>query len=249
MRKTFRLGFLAVILSLSQPWLLQAAPLQQASLARISSPRDGAVVRGTIAVEGAATHTQFQKYEIHYGPEPNPADQWTPLPGSPFEVPVVQGRLALWDTALIPDGSYQLRLRVVRTDGNYDEYFVHQIVVANFRPTETPTPAESPTPRRPTDTPTATPTVVIVLPETTAAPTEMVEPTEPPALPTARPTATPRPSNLPFSNMSTAVCWGGGITLGLFLAVGLLFAFKGVLSGLADLVFRRRRRRRPALED
>jgi hypothetical protein len=249
MRKTLQLGFLALILTLSHGWLVHAAPLQQASLARITSPRDGAVVRGTVAVEGAATHSQFQKYEIHYGPEPNPADQWTPLPGSPFEVPVVQGRLALWDTASIPDGSYQLRLRVVRTDGNYDEYYVHQIVVANARPTETPTPAESPTPRLPTDTPTATPTVVIVLPETTAAPSRTVEPTASPALPTARPTATPRPSNLPFSSTSTAVCWGGGITLGLFVGVGLLFAFKGVLSGLANLVFRRGRRRRPTLDD
>jgi hypothetical protein len=249
MRKTVRWGVLACILALTTIGLAYAAPPEQASLARITSPRDGAVIRGTVAVEGAATHPQFNKYELHYAPEPNPTDQWTPLSGSPFAVPVVQGRLALWDTGLIPDGSYQLRLRVVRTDGNYDEYFVHQIVVANTRPTETPTPAQSPTPRRPTDTPTATPTVVISFPETPTPPGETAAPTATPLLPTPQATATPRPSNLPFSNLGSAACWGGGITFGLFVAAGVLFAFKATLVSLFDLIFRRRRRQRSALED
>jgi hypothetical protein len=73
------------------------APLPQVS-GQVSSPRDRATVRGLVPIEGSATHAQFQKYEIHYGPEPNPGDQWTPVGRSPFAVPVVQGRLALWDT-------------------------------------------------------------------------------------------------------------------------------------------------------
>jgi hypothetical protein len=68
-------------------------------------------------------------------------------------------------------------------------------------------------------------------------------------LPTPRPTATPSPSNLPFGSLSTAACWGGGITLGLFVVVGVLFALKATLAGLFDLIFRRRRRQRPVLED
>jgi hypothetical protein len=32
--------------------------------------------------------------------------------------------LLLLDTALYPNGSHVLRLRVVRKDGNYDEFFV-----------------------------------------------------------------------------------------------------------------------------
>ena len=94
--------------------VVQAQPTGQ-----ITSPRDQAAVRGLVPVEGSATHSQFQKYEVHYGPQPNPGDQWTPIGGSPFSVPVVQGRLGLWDTTLIPDGVYSLRLRIVRLDGHW----------------------------------------------------------------------------------------------------------------------------------
>ena len=108
---------------------LQTAPTEAAGA--ITSPRDRASVRGLVPIEGVASDPSFQKYEIHYGPEPNPGDQWTPIQGSPFTVPVVQGRLGLWDTTLIPDGTYSLRLRIVRLDGNYDEFFVRGILVVN----------------------------------------------------------------------------------------------------------------------
>ena len=59
---------------------------------------------------------------------------------------IIEGTLAVWDTTVgretvpvFPDGTYQLRLRVVRTDYNYDEYFVTRIVVSNDEPTPTPT--------------------------------------------------------------------------------------------------------------
>ena len=41
--------------------------------------------------------------------------------------------LLLWDTTPFPDGKHQLRLRVVRSDGNYDEYFT-PITIANATP-------------------------------------------------------------------------------------------------------------------
>jgi len=210
------------------------APAAQ-TLGQISSPRDRASVRGLVPVEGSATHPQFQKYEIHYGPEPNPGDQWTPIGGSPFTVPVVQGRLGLWDTTIIPDGVYSLRLRIVRIDGNYDEYYVRGIQVSNSAPTETPTPQETPTPSAPTNTPQPTPTVVIGVP-TIASPTP--KPTNTP-LPTASPTATSEPMNLPFQNVSDAACWGTAGTLALFVGIGLVFAFKGWLVSLYRWLTRR----------
>jgi hypothetical protein len=211
------------------------------STGQISSPRDRATVRGLVPVEGSATHPQFQKYEIHYGPEPNPGDQWTPIGGSPFAVPVVQGRLGLWDTTIIPDGMYSLRLRVVRADGNYDEYFVRGIQVSNTQPIDTPTPEETATPEgspTPTDTPPPSPTVVIGVP-TVASPTPI--PTETPA-PTLTPTDTPEPRvNLPFQSVSDAACWGAGATVGLFLLIGLFFVFKASLASAARWLGRRGR--------
>jgi hypothetical protein len=238
MRKRTIVGLLVIVLcgmslvrALAAPAM---APAAQA-LGQISSPRDRASVRGQVPIEGSATHPQFQKYEIHYGPEPNPGNQWTPIGGSPFTVPVVQGRLGLWDTTIIPDGLYSLRLRIVRLDGNYDEYVVHGIQVSNTQPTETPTPRDTATPAGPTDTPQPTLTVVIGVP-TMSSPTP--KPTNTP-LPTASPTVTPEPMNLPFQNTSDAVCWGAGGTLALFVGIGLVFALKGWLVSLFRWLARR----------
>ena len=232
MRKT------AIILALGL--LLLAAPLSQIvqsqSMGQITSPRDRAAVRGLVPIEGSATHPQFQKYEIHYGPEPNPGNQWTPLAGSPFTVPVVQGRLGLWDTTIIPDGIYSLRLRLVRLDGNYDEYMVRGIQVLNTQPTETPTPAATPTPEAPTETPAPTTTVVIGVP-TVSSPTP--KPTSTP-LPTALPSDTPVPAvDLPFQNVSDAACWGVGATVAVFVGIGLFFLLKGALASLARWIAQR----------
>lgn len=228
--------------------LLAALPVRGAwaqATGQITSPRDRAAVRGLVPIEGSATHPQFQKYEIHYGPEPNPGDQWTPVQGSPFTVPVVQGRLGLWDTTIIPDGLYSLRLRVVRLDGNYEEYFVRSIQVSNTRPTETPTPRATPTLAAPTDTPEPTPTVVIAVP-TVLSPTP--KPTSTP-LPTALPTNTPEPLDLPFQNVSSAACWGVGATAAVFLGIGLFFALKSSLASLAHWLARRGRESLGGYED
>lgn len=216
---------LGMVLALASILPVLAQPSGQ-----ITSPRDRASVRGLVPIEGSATHPQFQKYELHFGPEPNPGDQWTPVGNSPFFVPVVQGRLALWDTTVIPDGLYSLRLRVVRLDGNYDEYFVRGIQVANTRPTETPTRAATPTLALPTETPSPTPTIVIGVP---TVPSPTPRPTDTPS-PTAPPTATPEPPiKLPFQGIGDAACWGTGVALAAFAAVGLIFALKG---GLASLI-------------
>jgi hypothetical protein len=213
------------------------APLAQEPQGQITSPRDRAAVRGLVPIEGSATHPQFQKYEVHFGPEPNPGDDWTPLAGSPFTVPVVQGRLGLWDTTIIPDGVYSLRLRLVRLDGNYDEYYVRGVQVLNTAPTETATPAPSPTPSEPTETPSPTPTVVIGVP-TVSSPTPRPSATP---LPTVPPTATPEPLDLPFQSISDAACKGAGITLALFLGIGVFFALKGGIASFARWLTRRAR--------
>ncbi len=224
-RMVASLHLAAVLVVLS---MIQAPPTGAVGL--ITSPRDRASVRGLVPVEGTATDASFQKYEIHFGPEPNPGDQLTPIQGSPFTAPLVQGRLGLWDTTIIPDGIYSLRLRVVRLDGNYDEFFVRGIQVANTRPTETPTRQATPTPAGPTKTPAPSPTVVIAVP-TVASPT-------PRATETARPTETPEatrvPAELPFgiSSMSDAACRGSIVTAGLFVGIGLVFALKGVIGAL-----------------
>jgi hypothetical protein len=215
----------AVLVALS---MLQAPA--SGAVGQITSPRDRAVVRGLVPIEGTATDASFQKYEIHYGPEPNPGDQWTPIQGSPFTAPLVQGRLGLWDTTIIPDGLYSLRLRVVRQDGNYEEFFVRGIQVANALPPETSTPRPTPTRAGPTQTPAPTPTILIAVP-TIETPTPRATDTP---QPTQTPEATRVPVKLPFgiSSMGDAACRGSMVTAGVFVGIGLLFAFKGAIGSL-----------------
>jgi hypothetical protein len=237
MRKTVASCLFLLLLGVLLVVIIEAAPghgpQEQGPQAVITSPRDRAVVRDKVSIKGTATHPEFWKYEVAYGPEPNPSDQWV-LIGMVHETQVVDNVLETWDTTLVPDGNYSLRLRVVRRDGNYQEYFVREVAVANTQPTDTPLPpAVTPTP---TNTPTPlppTPTIVIELP-VLPSPTPQPLPTTASVI---RPTPTPAPSffsvNLP--DLGGAFCWGVGAAAFIFLLVGLL----AVLRRLFSLLLRR----------
>lgn len=119
----------------------------------ITQPLDGETVSGVVVVTGTAVHPDYLRYELSFRYVSSPTADWIVF--AEGSEPVNQGTLAVWDTTVgrdvgspvFPDGRYQLRLRVVRTDYNYDEYFVSDLIVANDTPVEaTPTgtaPAES----------------------------------------------------------------------------------------------------------
>ncbi len=203
-----------------------APPSQEGVRAVITSPTDNAVVRGVVNIYGSATHPDFLFYKVEYGREPKP-EQWI-LIGSLHEEQVLDGLLETWDTTIVPDGSYSLRLSVVRRDYNYIEYFVRGISVANLKPTETPTPTITPTP----------PAIPTPLPPT---PTVFIE--QPPT-PTPRPSPTPtriggeeRESPLPFRSFGLAFCYGGGAAVGLFALLGTLNIVRRFISWLISLLF------------
>jgi hypothetical protein len=201
---------------------LDAAPPQQEAV--ITSPQDRDVVRGLLVIKGTATHPNFWKYEVYFAPEPNPNDQWQLL--GLYETQVTDGRLETWDTSLVPDGTYSLRLRVVRRDGNYDEYYVRQISVVNVQPTETPT--STPTPEA-TRTPLPpTPTVIIEQP-----PTSTPRPTSTPGaiVVTPRPT-TESGLNITAQGLGKAFLYGTGGAIGLFLLMGILAVLRRLISWL-----------------
>ncbi len=148
----------------------------------ITSPRDNAVVHGVVLIEGTATDPNFLRYELAFFKEFDPLGEWVVF--ATGDQPVVNGLLATWDTMVgrdagapfYLDGTYRLRLRVVRQDSNYDEYYVLGISLDNEQQVETPT-----------ETPEAEPTVS---PIPTSA---LMVPTELPTL-TPFPAATPRPT-------------------------------------------------------
>jgi hypothetical protein len=103
----------------------------------ITSPTAGAILRGAVSVQGVATHPDFRKWQLDLLPGGN-ADQATFLALGEAPVPA-PAELSVFDTTAYPDGQHTLRLRVVRGDTNYDEYFT-DILIANQIPVDAPAP-------------------------------------------------------------------------------------------------------------
>ena len=115
----------------------------------IASPASGDVISGQVTVTGTAVHPDFLRYELAFLNQSAGATDWVVFADGVNQV--TDGVLAVWDTTagrgsgvpVFPDGRYQLRLRVVKTDYNYDEYFVTDLTISNEGPTPTPTPDET----------------------------------------------------------------------------------------------------------
>jgi len=220
----------ALILSLLMP--LSPVMGQQVQV-QITSPEINQEIRGNVPIIGSASNPDFQYYKVEYGVGPNPSD-WA-LIDRMIETPVINGQLVVWNTTILPDGVYSLRLRAVKQDGNYDEFLLRGVIISNTRPTATPT-------ETPTETPEV-PSEVTPLPTSTPGPDTESESTPPPvqvitpAGPIMAPSPTPaleRPSvgeDLPFDTQS----WGDSFVFGA-LAMGAVFVVVGIVFGVRRLL-------------
>ncbi len=114
--------------------------------------QSGSSIAGDVPVMGTAVIDPFQKYELYYKLEPSGDDAYIYFTGGTS--PVVNGQLGTLNAAAFAPGIYTLRLRVVKLDGNYAEFFTPNVSI-NQGPAATPTPDESTEPT-PTPIPTAT---------------------------------------------------------------------------------------------
>lgn len=186
---------LVLRLLLALVWLLPAGVGAMPALqyqGAISSPRANAVLRGQVVVEGTANHPDFWKYEVRVTPGLNPNvrdDQWFRV--LVREQAVNNGQLAVWDTTTVPDGVYTLRLRVVRRDGNWQDFDVLPLNVGNtVQPTAVPAPPTATPEPPPTPEEASTPT-----PDSAASPTPVNQSSTPDAAATLPPSGgTPNPA-------------------------------------------------------
>jgi hypothetical protein len=142
--------FTAMLMLMGMLW--PAAPLKAQS--GITAPTTGASVSGDVVITGTAVIDPFQKYELHYKLEPSGDDAYIYFAGA--TTPVQNGQLGVWQASGLPPGTYSLRLRVVKLDGNYAEEFAYNISVNQGAATEEPTPTETAGTPTPTAIPTAT---------------------------------------------------------------------------------------------
>ena len=116
-----------------------ADPIQAQNTSGITSPATGSTISGSVSIQGTAVIEPFQKYEIYFKKEPNGDDGYIWFAGGASQVN--NGQLGVLQADGLEPGVYTLRLRVVKNDGNYAEFFAPNISVnQSSEPTPTPTP-------------------------------------------------------------------------------------------------------------
>lgn len=198
--------------------LLRETALAQSDQNGISQPEPGAVLAGRVIVQGTATDASYLRYELAFWQESNPDAGWIVF--AEGDQPVINGTLAVWDTTVghqinapvFPDGRYQLRLRVVRTDYNYNEYYVTNLTIANSEATPTATPTVEGDDQPAADDGTGFGTPSATQPQAPTS-TALFQPLTPLPSLTPFPTLTPQPtpaSNNPGVPETTADIENGG---------------------------------------
>jgi len=147
--------FLASVVLLLTGWFWSAPIVVAQDQSGITSPAAGATVSGDVPIMGTAVIEPFQKYELAYKLEPSGNDAYIYFGGGTS--PVVNGQLNIWSTSGLAPGTYSLRLRVVKTDGNYDEKFATNLIVNQQAATPTATATSSEPTATPIPTTTFTP--------------------------------------------------------------------------------------------
>ena len=188
--------------------LLVAA--QNSSPAAITFPLDGGVVAGEVTITGTTDILGFASSQLDFSYASDLTGTWFPLGAS--SQPEIDSALAVWDTSLITDGDYSLRLLVFLEDGTVEESTI-EIKVQNDTAILTPTPLVISTPNQ-LDAQLPTPFLVAASPTPTLTPP---------------PTPTPLPTNAASLDKTTIyISFGRGalVILGLFLFAGLLLRLR-----------------------
>lgn len=121
------------------PLYMGAAFMQQPQL---DSPKPGDVLQGRVLISGLTNIIGFQYAEVLFAYENDVSDTWFLI--DQVSQPANHGQITEWDTTILTDGRYRLRLLVFLDDGTKVEDIIGGLQVRNYsevEPTEVlPTP-------------------------------------------------------------------------------------------------------------
>jgi len=203
MKRLFLIFF--IIFFVSQPVLAQ-----EGAEIVIASPQSNQIVQGLVVVSGTITVLGFSTYELSFSYNDDPTGTWFPL--KTRSSTVVNGELGVWDTTVLTDGDYSLRLRVFLLDGSFQDVAVTNVSVRNYTPVPTPTVTE-----------TATAVVQFAVPTAQFIASEPVTATPSLATPTPLP---PNPASLESLSIAGALTRGALLTILLFLGFGFVLRLR-----------------------
>jgi len=102
-------------------------PVPPGLVAQIDSPQSGQAVQGLVSISGAAGGPVFASYRLELGQD----NTWQPLiPDEPVVTTSRIGELGIWNSRLVANGAYTVRLTVFGTGGEAASSSV-DLIVAN----------------------------------------------------------------------------------------------------------------------
>jgi hypothetical protein len=167
----------------------------------ITSPADGQVLQGQVQVKGTTDIPGFSSTELAFAYSPDQTGTWFLIQAA--SLPATNDVIATWDTTLITDGDYTLRLRVALQDGSFREA-TETVHIRNYTQEPTLAPAGTPTEKAVVQIPTA---MIIVASET---PTQAAAP---PPTPSALPA---NPAGVTSAEIYSGF-WRGALIVGLLV--------------------------------
>jgi hypothetical protein len=184
--------------------------IQETQMVSLLWPQPGQALLGNIEISGNTAVDGYKYAEILFGYANDLTETWFLIAQS--DSPVENGVLANWDTTVISDGNYNIKLSVTLLDGAIITSIVQDVRVRNYSPIEPDTP--KPVSRTSTPEPGNTPTHTVTI---TPVP----------------PTATPLPTN-PIILTPTDFVAGLGrgvlIALGFFIFLGIYLGFRSMMN-------------------
>lgn len=118
----------------NEPGLVLAGPLLH-----LAQPSPGAVVAVQVDIRGTLTHPRLARWELYWAESRRAAEEagWLLLFTGDYQV--LDDLIARLDLSQTPPGVYDVRVRVVQQDGNYEDAFIRRLHVV--LPTPTPIPS------------------------------------------------------------------------------------------------------------
>ncbi|MEN6434377.1 MAG: hypothetical protein ABFD58_01020 [Anaerolineaceae bacterium] len=161
----------------------------------VEAPSPGDVLKGLVEIKGTATGEEFASYDVAFTYAEDTTGTWFIIQSS--EQPVEKGVLALWDTTVIADGIYRLRVQQYSSTGEVETILIENLRIRNYSPVETKVPH-----------PTEENSFVEATAEITSTPVIEVTP------------LTANPAEISMKSFWRTVITGISITAALFLFLG-----------------------------
>ena len=157
-----KFGLMALIVALMGLGAASVRAQDEGVIAVITSPSEGQQLFGLVNIVGSAQYAGgFDSYTLEYNDQSDPNAPWL-LVQPRVQQQVANDVLGTWNTNVVPDGFYRLRLRVFLPDGSVGgEFVVANLQVVNSAPTPVPTVAgaDAAAPLTPTAGPSPTPLI------------------------------------------------------------------------------------------